>query len=760
MSYSTDELYELLPAIYRIRDAEEGGSLRALVAVLAEEAQVLEEDVAQLYENWFIETCQPWVVPYIGDLLSVRDLYVVAAGATFSQRARVANTLAFRRRKGTATMLEQLARDTTGWPARAVEFFELLATTQHFNHVRLHNTRTPDLRDTDRLELLDTAFDTIAHTADVRRIARGRGWHNIPNVGLFLWRLQAYPVPRSQARPAPDGPAGAYRFHPYGLDGPLFNRPRTETEITHLAEEVNVPGVLRRRPLHDELEARREALAEGRTPNYLYFDDRADAEHPPAFALFLDGSDTPISFDEVAVCNLAAWRVPEVPITVAIDPVLGRLVFQAGVNPTRVEVSYAYGFPGDVGSGPYNRRTSIEEALTREVTWQVAVGQDLAADGVTLFNTITDAVAAWNAQPASTVGVIAIVDNGTYAGSLTGAAEIEIDEGSLLLIVAAEWPDRPAIGPVEPDERRAHLLGDVAVRGAVAPGSEQLPGTLVLDGLLIEGAVIVRVGALGGLRLAHTTVGMQDPDAPLGLAVTPSVNAALQNRELTLELDHSLCGPIVVPEAIRAVRLLDSVVQAPRVDGSRGPALAAAGGGAGPPATIERCTLLGSVHVRELTLGSETIFSEPAVADRTQIGCVRFSYVPGGSRTPRRFRCQPTLALQQRANEMAQAGAIAEASIQALPASERDAIEARVQPTFTATRYGHPACTQLSRACAREIRTGAEDGSEMGVWSLLKQPQRLANLEASLDDYLRFGLEAGLILVNDRLQDDFLEEAI
>lgn len=37
-------------------------------------------------------------------------------------RAWVANTLAYRRRKGTALVLEQLARDVTGWPATAVEF--------------------------------------------------------------------------------------------------------------------------------------------------------------------------------------------------------------------------------------------------------------------------------------------------------------------------------------------------------------------------------------------------------------------------------------------------------------------------------------------------------------------------------------------------------------------------------------------------------------------------------------------------------------
>jgi hypothetical protein len=63
-------------------------------------------------------------------------------------------------------------------------------------------------------------------------------------------------------------------------------------------------------------------------------------------------------------------------------------------------------------------------------------------------------------------------------------------------------------------------------------------------------------------------------------------------------------------------------------------------------------------------------------------------------------------------------------------------------------QYGHPAYAQLSLNCAEEIRTGAEDSSEMGVFSHLKQPQREANLRASLNEYLRFGLEAGIFYVS------------
>ena len=222
MTHPPDSLYQLLPVIHRIRDHEQGGALKALLEVLAKQTGVVESDIAALHENWFIETCEEWVVPYIGDLIGVRGLHSIA-GAGFSQRGRVANTLAYRRRKGTAAMLEQLAFDTTGWPAHAVEFFELLGWTQNYNHVRLHRPATVDVRRTDRLDLLDTAFDETAHSVDVRHIASRRGRHNIPNVGLFLWRLQAFPLTGVTACPDPTE-AKCYRFNPLGLDTGTGNR--------------------------------------------------------------------------------------------------------------------------------------------------------------------------------------------------------------------------------------------------------------------------------------------------------------------------------------------------------------------------------------------------------------------------------------------------------------------------------------------------------------------------------------------------------
>jgi hypothetical protein len=42
------------------------------------------------------------------------------------------------------------------------------------------------------------------------------------------------------------------------------------------------------------------------------------------------------------------------------------------------------------------------------------------------------------------------------------------------------------------------------------------------------------------------------------------------------------------------------------------------------------------------------------------------------------------------------------------------------------------------------IRHGADDEGEMGVMHALFQPQRETNLQIRLEEYLRFGLHAGV----------------
>ena len=61
-------------------------------------------------------------------------------------RREVANTIRYRRRKGTLALLELLSNDVAGWPARAVEFYKLLGWTQALNYPHQDRGRTINLR--------------------------------------------------------------------------------------------------------------------------------------------------------------------------------------------------------------------------------------------------------------------------------------------------------------------------------------------------------------------------------------------------------------------------------------------------------------------------------------------------------------------------------------------------------------------------------------------------------------------------------------
>jgi hypothetical protein len=184
MSFDTDTLYRLLPAIHRIRDEEREppGALKALLSVIADQLQVMEENLDQLHDDLFIETCADWVIPYIGDLIGCEPLHPLGQARGLA-RAEVAHTIALRRRKGTAAVLEQLARDVTGWNARAVEFFQLLGTTQYMNHLRPGNHQAPDLRRWEPLARVGTAFDRVAHTVDVRALRTAVAATTFPRSG-------------------------------------------------------------------------------------------------------------------------------------------------------------------------------------------------------------------------------------------------------------------------------------------------------------------------------------------------------------------------------------------------------------------------------------------------------------------------------------------------------------------------------------------------------------------------------------------------
>ncbi len=738
-----DRLYQLLPAAYRMRDAAQGYPLQALLRVIAEQVNLVDDDIAQLYENWFIETCEDWVVPYIGDLIGYRPVLdagrpgsaTTAEGRRLNRvlipRREVANIIRYRRRKGTLALLELLARDVAGWPSRAVEFFRLLGWNQNLNHLHLDRALTVDVRRVEQLDLIDGPFDPLSKTVDVRRINSQRtiGRYNIPSVGVFLWRLRSYSVTYAPAYGAEDAGANCVSFSVLGQDAPLFIKPVAETEDTHIAEELNVPGTIRR-------------LAFDKNKSLYYGSGKSLSIWVDGWAGY--GSDQPVPVEAIIPADLTDWQYLPPLRHIAVDPVLGRLAFPPSQLPKKgIRVTYHYGFSADIGGGEYTRgllnpsSREVEVASTEDpatevrqtvtpVFYRVGKGQP--------FPRITDALNQWK-QDSPWDAVIELADSAVYVEPLA----ITLRAERTLQLRAADHT-RPVLRLLD---WQTDLPDALSV--TMAEGSR-----FTLDGLLVTGRPLhisgperdtpERVPVCGAeVLIRHSTLvpgwGIDCDCEPLRPA-EPSLEVF--NVRAKVRIEHSIVGSIQIHEDEVTLdpiplKISDSIVDGTdpgkEAIGTPGYAVAHA------VLTILRSTVFGIVDVHAIELAENCIFNDCVNVARRQLGCMRFCYVPPGCRTPRRYRCQPDgveQIVRETIPETHWASAITGESL-------------RVRPQFTSVRYGNPGYAQLGENCAEEIKRGADDESEMGVFHDLFQPQREANLRVRLEECTPADMDVGII---------------
>lgn len=722
MTGTPDRLYELLPVVHRVRDAAEGHPLRALLRVIGEQVAVVEDDIARLYDNWFIETCEDWAVPYLGDLIGHAP--VAEARGLAVPRREVADMLAFRRRKGTLALLERLAGATAGWPARAVEFQRLLSWAQHTRHTHPARGRTADLRDGDALDRLGGPFESVAHTVDVRRAGSRRtpGRHNLPSIGLFVWRLKVHPVTGTPAYCSEAYGAHCYSFSALGNDTPLFTLAEPEAEPTAIAGETNLPVPIRRRAL-----AAVSGDPAAPASDLYYGPGRSVVIHAPNWPA--KDAPQPVPAERVMPADLTGWayRVPRGHV--AVDPVRGRILFPADQLPKGgVTVVYHQGFSADMGGGEYHRPLSQPDPHTL-----YRVGRDAGMDA---HPTINAALLKWQAEkPAA--AVIEIADSGVYTEPLT----IELGAGQSLQIRAADRR-RPIL----------RLLDFMADRPDPFLVTGKAGSRFALDGLIVSGRGLKVLGpdpadpeAMAGGDLCDVTIRhctlvpgwSLDADCAPCRPAEPSLE--LVDTGAMVRIRHSILGPIhaIADEVLTdpvAVEVADSII-----DGTA-PHRPAIGDADRPPAflrlTVARSTVIGTVGVDSIASAQDTLFLGTVRVARRQQGCIRFCYVPSGSRTPRRHVCQPDMAVRAAQEDpRADAGAAERA-------------RERVRPRFDSLRYGTPAYARLAADCAEEIARGAEDESEIGAFHHLHQPQRLAALRARLDEFTPAGMDAGIILAS------------
>jgi hypothetical protein len=718
--YFAEKLWELIPSIYRHEDglAERPGTLRAFVELIAEQAALLRRSHDRLWDDAFIDLCDDWAVPYIGDLVATR---MVSALNKRARRVDVAKTIYYRRRKGTPRVLEELIADITGWEGKVVESFRFLGRFQHRLDPPIPERVDPspgwaDLRAPRLAEMAEGPWDPFAHTADVRKNHGKTGRWNIPKITFHLFRLAAIPL-RGVAPHARTGGA-TFTFDPSGRDIQLFMpRHRDESyawDTWQSALPWQVPAPMGCRVLgHAEYvideRLRAKLLAAGVTAgavaelgpavgvrfpteaalhawlatlassaellaagNYdmirataLFAECGKAALWPDAVAVAPSGG-LPVHRERVAAASLADWSLTAADVDLLVDPTLGRFkLAPAPAAPAAVRVEYAYGFGGRIGAGGYDRRADVVDSPDLVVPIAAPVG--------------TINAATFPATAGRLAGVVEVPDSATY-GVTGNPAAVET-----LAIQAANF-ERPYV----------RLAADWVF--TAAPGVD---ATLVLEGLWIGAsapASLVLRGAWTSVVIRHCTLdpGGVDTDG----AALPPVRLWIEGDVDRLTVRASIVATIATRAGGEIDELVveDSIADAQRAGGV---AISQTPG----DLQLRRTTVLGQVAADRLDASCVLVTDFVDITD-TQNGCFRFSAAPDGSRLPHPYRW----------------------------------VTWNGGPVFASSRFGDPGYTWLADAAPDELRRGGEDGVEIGAWSSVLAPIKEDSLLRKVEEYLPFGL--------------------
>jgi hypothetical protein len=543
-SYYAERLWQLLPAVYRATDTDSlvgSGPLRELLNRIGDQVAVVRRSIDQLWADQSIETCQDWVIPYIGELLGTN---LVSNLNPRGQRLDVAKTIHYRRHKGTLQVLEELAVDVTGWTGVVVEGLQRISRARHgldpavgpraFAGAAAADvatllatggitgllTGTPagglaDLRNAHGSALAGGPFDEFFHSADVRRGQGAIGHFGIAKLLVFAWRLRSFPVVGGTPV-AIAGTADQFVFDPTGRQVPLFMPPAPAfddfSQSWTPAQEWQVPG-----PLTASLDA---VLSGAGGSGTALPPAPAYPDTTPPTRYVVDGAPLAHVWPENGIFQTAS--APTAPLT----------------------VDYQYGFASTIGAGPYDRDPLGDPpaVVAPEQTVRGGSGLDAALTEVGATGTVT------------------IADSLTYTTLGVPAAPVAS------LLVRAGPAQRPVLRPP---------AGGAPWIFTGGPGAQ-----LTLDGLTVSGCDIVLRGTFDTVRLTACTIdpGTAGPGAPpLAIAADgrplapstiyvesdPAAPADQAGSIETLLVDHCVVGPIRTRfgGAVQTLSATDSIVQ-------------------------------------------------------------------------------------------------------------------------------------------------------------------------------------------------------
>ncbi|MFL4470105.1 hypothetical protein ACERZ8_09580 [Tateyamaria armeniaca] len=771
--YYTEKLWALVPEVYRNEDTS--GVYRQLIALIATDAVDVRRSIDRLWEDQHIETCDDWAVPYIGALVGTR---LVSAQDRRARRADVGNTVRFRRRRGTPALLDTLARALSGWDVVLEEGFRQLARNRH----RLDGpgslgffTQTPtggtaDLRRPVGAEIANGPFGEFFHTLDARRLQGDTGRFGVRKLNFHIYRMRAFEMidvdPVQLGDPLGEGNLRTYTFDPSGRDlalylggdsgsadekdaflrGNLVSVEPREWQILqpmrcrllgHVSYDITASAILSLEglavpPLPSDLvalnslighqfdseQALRRRLTDrgaaiGTTPPDWYIEllamalveETGKAQLYP-MAVEVSAGGAPFPTERISAGNLADPRRHPIPAgevaQLLIYPEAG---YFASVPPDEpfdfvpLASRYYYGFSAEIGAGPYPRPT-LEQLPT-----------NTAADGI-----------APNGGAMQDDGLL-ITDNRSY--DLTFSSGTPLSSPSVLTVgpqrrpfvrVAGDTLTTPTLQPADID---SVLIIDGGWYAAQDPDGDLAAGEPV--DFTLEGAAAAGAGDFDFDQVTISFATLDPGGTRADGTVIPALRLRVAARIRRLLVQSAITGPIVVedagaddPSVIDELVVCQSIVDASQT--SSGVAISNPFG----RLILEGATVFGDLEAMRLDATNSLVRGVIRVVNN-QAGCFRFS-------------------------------ATLDAPNRRLPPRYRSIIGPIPAGYFNSRRFGDAHYAQLS-PLALPLTTAAENGSEVGAFSHLITPIRLASIRAKVNEFGPVGQLAQYLFADDPVLD-------
>jgi hypothetical protein len=776
--YYTEKIWEWIPAVYKDEDglASRPDVLRSIVIILARQAAVARRSIDRLWEDQFIELCDDWAIPYIGDLVGTRLVHELNRRG---RRLDVARTIFYRRRKGTPHVLEILIRDIAGWEGAAVESFRRLARARHGfdpepGELEGFVTRTPPggwakLTSARGAELIDGPFDEMAHTPDFRQLRGKLGRYNIPKLNFHLFRLLPFEV--NFATPADLG-EGRFVFDPSGRDTPLF-RPdqRADPPACGQPREWELPAPIPCRLLGD---ARYMVTAElidelvglglsqpatDQLSRYAGITFRGEARLRETVRSLSESAAILAIFDPLLAGAITADspKARLVPTEIQRDPSAVAVAVGAEIDSPAIEHQrIAAGNLGDWGASlgllPSGKVLVIDPERGRfwfrtppvENVWVPLYHYGFSGNvgagaydrrSALLAGNVTDipnggdgdpGPVTMNVPPPPLSGVFQFEDNKTYLpdADVTGIGRLTCQAANfkrpyIKRVVAGgtEWVFEAEPKPSPPDPDPENNLRDLTLEGLWVGIEDE--GAVPSPGPCAPApASVVLQGVFDRVAIRHCTLDPGGEKArvdPGRCQTIPYVQIVVRGNIEELVIESSIVGPIVEDKVTGGQGTIQKITARDSIIHSIDPENVPAIATELGQVEMERVTVFGDVRANRLEASEALIQGLVKVTDN-QHGCFRFS-------------------------------AAADHAEKRLPPQFESHLFKPAVPNhfFVSRRFGDAGYAQLSDTAPEEVVRGAENRAEIGAFSGLLNPIKLDDLKTKVNEFMPFGLIAQLI---------------